>query len=153
MVQEWNSGNKRGQLMGNFKLEQYKSGIKDFWLYLILTVLLIGIECFISKINFGVIFLETFLLFLLYQGYVWVWYFDVVRTAYNSIETILIVINTISNLDWMKEVYPPLKLIASGLGYLIIVAMFFFLLLRKNLKYFVKINQLKRKGKLDVEIL
>lgn len=139
--------------MDGFDLQRYLKGKKDFWIYVILTACFLGLGYYISGIDISFLWAHALILFLLYQGYVWVWYFDAVRTAYNFIQMVIILADTIPELYWMIYAYTPMKLIASGLGYTIIAASVILVIVRKNLRYFVKMNQLKRKGKLDDQIL
>lgn len=140
--------------METFEWKKYVNGKKDFWIFAILITISRGLEFFFIGTEFWFQnVLEAILCFLLYQGYMWVWYFDVAKIAYNFIRAIIALVVTIPELYWLIHTQPPLQIFVGGLEIAIIVVMSVILIVKKDLKYFVKTQHLKRKGKLNSQIL
>lgn len=140
--------------MEEFDPKQYKKGKRDFWLftviwvlYLILTDIMVGPDIWLTYV------LEVIIYVLLYQGYMWVLYFQDARLLYGLVCAIMMLVKTVPELYWIIYAYPTSVIISQVLGVIMVTAMCIILMVRKNVKYIIKIKQLKRKGKLDAQIL
>lgn len=133
-----------------YEEKKFLSGKRDFWIYAALVFILeivVGVAA--ASVDVSDLITDIALLLLLYHGYIWVWYLDVARwwlaLAYVLIETVKLV----PEVHWMLYACPH-KLLLMVMVVTITAAATAVLTVR-NLKYFVKIKQLKRKGILNMD--
>lgn len=127
--------------------KKYINGRKKFWAFVILSAIQNILASFAVGLGLLVDFIpEALLLFLLYRGYIWVWYYDVIRAVVTLFLALRMIIVCIPNIYWIIYVYPPLFIIYIVVGVIITIAISIILIFKNDLRYFVKINQLKRKG-------
>lgn len=128
----------------------YLKGKKTFWIFAVEIILLRVLEYIAAqKTDFYSFVWEALFLVLLYRGYVWVWYLNVVRLGFMFVTAIILAVIIIPQLYWMIQVYPPLQMFFETIELVMIVVVAVTLVVKRDLKYFVKMQQLKRKGKLD----
>lgn len=126
--------------------KQYKKGKQEFWLftviftlYILLTDIMVGMDIWLVYV------LEVIFLVLLYRGYMWVLYFQGARLLYGLVCAIIMIVKIAPELYWIVYAYPTTVIMSQVLGVVMVTVMCIILMVRKNLKYFVKIKQLKRK--------
>lgn len=139
--------------MAAFELKKYLRGKRNFWLYVLLTFLSSVPANFFLGETRSPTWGEIIMLCLLYFGFVWVWYFVTVLIVVGDIAILFLAITYIPELNWMVHVYQPIQFVMGGFLGASMAALTIILIVKKDLKYFVKIKQLKRKGMLDAHIL
>lgn len=127
--------------------KRFLRGKKDFWLYAVTTYVFYALTSLIAaSVDVSDYIINTVLLFLLYQGYIWVWYYNAVIWGITMVYLLYETIAMIPDMRWMLQACPQNILYMVMMLATAIVGNVF-LTFRKNLKCFVKSKQQKRKGK------
>lgn len=138
----------------SFELGRYRKGKADLWLYMCMELLNsvfidISQSDSIDPLHIGS---TIFWVLLLYWGYGWVWYVHIVLLLISAVVGTAIIVLFLFQWHWMIYAYPLTKLLSIALQAGVIAVETILLFGRKNLKYFVKVQQRKRKRLLDEEI-
>jgi len=134
-----------------YEEKNFLSGKRDFWIYVALVVMLELVVAIASaSVDVSDYIADIIFIFLLYHGYIWVWYLKVVDWGLALLYVFIEAVTMVPEVHWMLHACPH-KILLMVMMVTITIAVNIFLTFKKKLKYFVKIKQLKRKGMLDMD--
>lgn len=142
-----------------FEFERFKRGKRNYWIYA-------GIEALIY-ILFNIVRSDEwrwFGLFLglmevgvcvsfLYHGFVWIWYFVVVKKGINVIGHVILLVIYIKEWYWMIYVYKPSTFLLYVALSILRVIQFIAIIIKWDLLYYERIKRMERKGLLESHIV
>lgn len=142
-----------------FEFERFKRGKRNYWIYAG-TEALVHILLFIKELDkwgwLG-LFLELIgvgvCVSFLYHGFVWIWYFIVVKKGIRGIEHVILLLIYLKEWYWMVYAFSPLEFITIvGISVLRVIQ-FTAIVIKWDLLYYERIKRMERKGLLESHIV
>ena len=143
-----------GEGMGKMEINQveqgkYQAGKRKFWIYVVSsTVSDILMNRLSGNAYTDGILWDVLFDFLLYRGYMWVWYYEAVMSGVLFVLQLIATAIFVWGWNWVVYVYSPAQIAGWIFAVATSAGRVFALNRKKELKYFAKVNQLVRKRKL-----
>ena len=156
-AQETGRGSQGDTGEGELNRKRYLDGKRDFWrVALCETVIRACYLCVIALngINGANVpgealgyFLLAMMLFLSYQGHRWAWYLYFGIMVFNLFQFSVFTVLLISRWYWMRYILTHSMLAGYIIEFAGILAMAFFMIIKRNAGYFIKCRKMERKKK------